>query len=162
MTKIRLFLALATALVAGSAFAQPDSGAFGKQPPAKILIAKTDTYLENTVATLISDSLSSPDCIVTTIPLSKLVEQNRQDFTIIILFNAVKRDKINPAIDKYIKTTENPGTPSNLLICTVYGEKWMGKETATDAVTSATKTLNPELVASRVIANIRFILQGKQ
>jgi hypothetical protein len=148
--------------VAGPVFAQPDSVVFVKEGPAKILIAKSDSYLENTVATLITDSLSSSDCIVTTIPLADIVKQNRQDFAIIILFNAIKRDKINPTIDKYIKTTENPGTPSNLLICTVYGEKWKGKETSTDAVTTATKTLSPQLVASRVIANIRFILQGKQ
>ena len=147
---------------AGATLAQPDSTMYIKEGPVKILIAKSDSYLENTVASLISDSLSSSTCIVTSIPLQDLAKQNRRDFTVIILFNAIKRDRINSAVNKYIKSTENSGTQSNLLICTVYGEKWRGKETATDAVTTATKTLNPELVASRVLANIRLVLQEKQ
>ena len=90
------------------------------------------------------------------------MNQNRTDFRAVVLFNAVKRNQINSAINKYIKTTENYGTRSNLLICTAYGEMWKGKETVQDAVTTATKTLNPELVASRVLANIRSILQEQK
>jgi hypothetical protein len=150
-------MSVAMTLIVFSAFAQHDSDRTAQAPPVKILIAKGNSYLENTVAALISDSLQ--EYAITTIPLQDLVKQNRRDFTVIIIFNAIKRDKINPVIDKYIKSTENPGTPSNLLICTVYGEQWKGKGASTDAVTSATKTLNPELVAARVLANIRLAIQ---
>jgi hypothetical protein len=160
---MHFFLFSAVALPgAMPAAAQADSTAFVKESPVKILIAKTDTYLENTVAALISDSLSSPSCIVTSIPLRTLSRQNRRDFTVIVLFNAVKQGQINSAVNKYIRSTENSQTPSNLLICTVYGEKWKGKETAADAVTTATKTLNPVLVAARVLTNIRLAIQEKK
>jgi hypothetical protein len=149
-------------LVVPTVFSQPDSAAFVKEVPSKILIAKGNSYLENSVAALISDSLLSSECAVTIIPLQDLEKQNRNDYKVIILFNAIKRDRINSTINKYIKSTENYGTYSNLLICTVYGEKWKGKEAAMDAVTTATKTLNPELVASRVLGNIRLVLQKKQ
>jgi menaquinone-dependent protoporphyrinogen IX oxidase len=148
-------------LVVCPAFAQPDSAAFVKETPAKILIAKGDSYLEKTVASLIVDSLSETGCIVKIITVQDLNKQNRQDYAAIILFNAIKRDRINSAVNKYIKTTENYGTQSNLLICTVYGEKWQGKEPAVNAVTSATKTLKPEIVAARVLSNIRLALQEK-
>jgi len=153
---------IAVLLVVRPCIAQLDSAANVKEGPVKILIAKTDTYLENAVAALISDSLSSPTCVVTSIRLQDLGKQNRQDYDVIVVFNAIKRGQINSAVHKYIQTTENYGTRSDLLICNVYGERWKGKETAEDAVTTATKTLNPDPVASRVLANIRLSLQQKK
>jgi hypothetical protein len=141
---------------------QPDSAAFVKDAPNKILIAKEDSYLEKSVISLIVDSLSEKGCIVDIIALQDLNKQNRRDYSVVVLFNAIKRDRINSAVNKYIKTTENYGTQSNLLICTVYGEKWQGKEPAVNAVTSATKTLKPEIVAARVLSNIRIALEEKQ
>jgi menaquinone-dependent protoporphyrinogen IX oxidase len=143
------------------AFAQPDSTASVKETPVKILIAQGESYLEKTVSSLIADSLSKTGCAVKIIALQDLNKQNRQDYSAIILFSAIKHDRINSAVNKYIKTTENYGTQSNLLICTVYGEKWQGKEPAVNAVTSATKTLKPENVAARVLSNIRMAIQEK-
>jgi hypothetical protein len=148
-------------LIACPVFSQPDSAVSVSDGTVRILIAKGNSYMENTVAALISDSLPSPAYSVTAIPLQDLPKQNRQDFSVIVLFNAIKRDQINSAVNKYIKTTENYGTRSNLLICTVYGERWKGKEAAEDAITTATKTLNPGSVASRVLANIRLAIQEK-
>jgi hypothetical protein len=153
-------LALSIFLALRPAAGQPDTAGSVKEGPVKILIAKGNTYLENTVAALISDSMQ--ECAVTTIPLEDLAKQNRSDYKIVLLFNAIKRDQINSTINKYIKTTENYGTRSNLLICTPYGEVWKGKESALDAVTTATKTLSPGNVASKVVANIRRFLQKKQ
>lgn len=152
-------MSLMILLVVSRGFGQSDSDLV-KEVPQKILIAKGDSYLENTVAAMIADSLTG--YTVTTIPLQDLVNQSRKEFRAVVLFNAVKRDQINSTINKYIKTTENYGTRSNLLICTAYGKKWNGKEPGQDAVTTATKTQNPGLVASRVLANIRLILQEKQ
>jgi hypothetical protein len=155
-----VFFFLMTLLLVRQDFGQSDSSASVKETPPSILIAKGESYLENTVASMIADSLTG--YTVRTIPLQDLVNQNRKDFRAVVLFNAVKGNQINSTINKYIKTTENYGTRSNLLICTAYGEKWNGKESVQDAVTTATKTLNPELVASRVLANIRLILQQEQ
>jgi menaquinone-dependent protoporphyrinogen IX oxidase len=156
---VAAFLTIAVLLAGRPAGGQSDSVASVKEASVRILIAKGHSYLENTVAALIADSL--PEYTVTAIPLQELAQQNRQDYEVIVLFNAIHRDRINSAVDKYIKTTENYGTHSNLLICTVFGEKWKGKEIAMDAVTTATKTLNPETVASRVLANIRLAIREK-
>jgi menaquinone-dependent protoporphyrinogen IX oxidase len=162
VNKTFLFLFVALLLPCPPSFAQPDSSMTSPITPRNILIAKGDSYLENTVAAMIVDSLSTSGTTVTIIPLNDLNKQNRLDYTVVVLFNAVKRGQINSAVNKYIKTTENYGTLSNLLICNVLGEKWKGKEASMDAVTTATKTLNPEPVASRVLANIRSVLQREQ
>jgi menaquinone-dependent protoporphyrinogen IX oxidase len=161
VNKTFLFLFVALLLPCRPSFAQPDSSLSSPKTTRNILIAKGDSYLENTVAAMIVDSLSTTGTTVTIIPLKDLNKQNRQDYTVVVLFNAVKRGQINSAVSKYIKTTENYGTESTLLICNVLGEKWKGKETSMDAVTTATKTLNPEPVASRVLANIRSVFQEK-
>ena len=159
MKTVAAFLTIAVLLAGRPAGGQSDSVASVKEASVRILIAKGHSYLENTVAALIADSL--PDYTVTAIPLEDLDKQNHGDFAVIVIFNAVKRDRINSAVRKYIRTTQEYGTLSNLLICTVYGEIWKGKEIAADAVTTATKTLNPEIVASRVLANIRLAVREK-
>ena len=160
--KIAPILLMALALFsARPVFCQSDVQA-ADPPPKKILIAKGDSYLENTVAAMLIDSCASVDMSATAIALGGLDAANRQEYDVVVVFSAIKRGRISAEVNKYITTTKQYGTHSNLLICNVFGENVGGRETSTDAVTTATKILSPEPIVSRILANIRLILKGKQ
>jgi hypothetical protein len=138
--------------------AQTDSAAGEAAMPVKVLIAKGNSYLENAVAAMINDSLTAQGRQVTIIDLKKINNQNRGEFKVVVLFNAIKASTIGPTVSKFVRSTEDYGSGSNLLICNVYGDKWENKPSDVSAVTSATKTLKPGLVASKVLANIYLML----
>lgn len=120
--------------------------------PKKVLIVKANTYLENMVAGALTDSLAKRGITVETISISKLDKKNQAEYSTIIVFSALKASgQLDPIIKRYI-SAKSSGPVSNIMICTVYGEKWAGiPRKTTDAVSAATKTLDPTVVANRIL-----------
>jgi hypothetical protein len=126
--------------------------------PNNVLIAMGASYLENAVSTIVKDSLGAAGYGVTIINAKNLNRQERRDFAAIILFNAVKSRELTQIARKFVKSIEGSPAESNLLICSVFGERWDNNTQGVNAVASATKTLNPNIMAGKVLAEVRLIL----
>jgi hypothetical protein len=117
-----------------------------------VLIVKGNSYLENTVTKIVQDSLSRLGFSVNSVPLKKLGSENPANYKAIIVFSAIKvSGQLDPLVKKFIDTKSNDPS-SNVMICTVYGERWGGARVKTDAVSAATKTLNPAAVAAKIVS----------
>jgi hypothetical protein len=122
--------------------------------PRKVLIVKGDSYLENAVTKILLDSLGRKNITVETARIKKWSNENSASYTAIIVFSAIKVSKqSDPLTRKYMSTKSNDPT-SNVMVCTVYGEKWDNTSEKVDAVSAATKTLKPPFIASNIFSFI--------
>jgi hypothetical protein len=153
--RIAVLFALCAAILSGPAWGVPGDTA---DVPNDVLIAKGNSYLENAVSAIIKDSLAAWKYDVTVISDRMLNKQDRRDYQAIILFRAIKSAALGPVSRKFVESLGKSTAESNLLICTVFGEKWKSGDQGADAVASATKTLRPGIVAAKILAEVRLIL----
>jgi hypothetical protein len=122
--------------------------------PRFVLVVKGNSYLENAVTKIIMDHLAGQGITVKQIVLEKLSKENYGAYRAILVFNAIRASgQLDPIARAFINSkSDHPS--SNIMICTVYGEKWHGKGPTIDAVSAATKTLNPEMLAQKILSGI--------
>ena len=116
----------------------------------RVLMVKNDSYLETAVGKIIIDSLTRKGFSVKTIRQNSLINENSGAYSVIMIFNAIKPSGLTAPVKQFMNATNK--SQSNVLISTVYGEPWNKNKKSVDAVASATKTLNPEMVAAKLIA----------
>jgi hypothetical protein len=129
-----------------------------------VVIAKGNSYLENVVTKIIIDSLHSKRIDVSTIDFKNLNDEVSAKCGTVVVFNAVKSSKLTRPVRKFIdKGADEYGNPaSNVLICTVHGNLWNPKNATVDAVTGATKTLDPKGIALIILNRIDTVFTGNQ
>ena len=128
-----------------------DTAVTGEPLPSRdVLLVKGTSWLENAVARVLCDSLDKKGFYVTVIQTASLGNRNPSNFCATIIFNGIKGSGLSGPVKEYTRTLGQ--TPSNVLICTVYGERWNGGNARVDAVAAATRSLNPASVASRILA----------
>lgn len=118
-----------------------------------VLIAKGNSYLENAVTGIISDSLSRRLIKVRTSDLKSLKNAIPSTYNVVVIFNAVAASKLVTPVRNFIERSGDPGKnpTSNVLICTVYGNRWDPENAPVDGVAGATQTLNIKAVANKVL-----------
>jgi hypothetical protein len=126
-----------------------------------VLIIKGGSDLENRVAKIVTDNLTRQSLKVELENLRNARRQESGKYLVVIVFNAIKK---NNYIDRSIHTFLNArGMPNeNVLVFSVYGRTWptaTDQQEPTDAITAATRTLNPsevaQAVSQQVISTIR-------
>jgi hypothetical protein len=122
----------------------------------RILLARGNSYLENAVSGIIVDSLFRRGYSVTVLDVKSLVNEDPNVYRASIIFNGVISSRLFEPVAGY--TSNFKDRESNILICTAYGERWDGKKVEPDAVTAATKSLDPAEVTAKVLKNIYDIL----
>jgi hypothetical protein len=124
-----------------------------KQQARSVLIAKGNSYLENAVTGIIMDSLLRRSVNGHTIDLKTLKTVTPGKYDAVVIFNAVKSSKLPRSVQMFIKRTPAPGKnpTSNVLICTVRGNRWNPETPPVDGVAGATQTLNINEVAGNVL-----------
>ena len=149
----RWLMVMVVAFAAQLSAAQGDTTAYrDTTAPRTVLIVKGDSYMENAVTKILKDSLGRQGVTVETARIKKLSSKNSADYTAIIVFSAIKASgQLDPVVRRYMETKGNDPT-SNIMVCTVIGEKWSGAAEKEDAVSAATKTLNPVVVAAKIMS----------
>ncbi|MBN1128233.1 MAG: hypothetical protein JXA71_04570 [Chitinispirillaceae bacterium] len=137
---------------------QPDVHSIAQR--TTVLIAKGDSYLENAVTTMIVEKLSGRAITVVTVDLKTLSTTVPAEYGAVVVFNAVKSSRLNRSVRKFLHrfTATNRSLESNMLICTVHGNLWNSENSTVDAVAGATKTLDPPVVANRIVKRIDEVL----
>jgi hypothetical protein len=127
-----------------------------------VLIVKGNSYLENAIAKIIIDSLSRRGIDVRTTDLKTVSSAVPAEFVTILVFSAIKSSNIRDQIREFIKGVNDvDGDPvSNILICTVHGDVWEPKKSTVDAVTGATRTLDPGDIAKKIMKQINAAFSG--
>jgi len=122
--------------------------------PQVVLVVKGNSYLENAVTKIITDRLAGQNVTVKQIALANLSKENYGAYRAVLIFNAIRASgQVDPIARAFINSkSDHPS--SNIMICTVYGERWHGKAPTVDAVSAATKILNPEMVAQKILLDI--------
>jgi hypothetical protein len=138
--------------------AQNDSSGFDKAISSRsVLLVKEDTYLETAVGRILIDSLTQKGFTVKTISQSSLPNENSVAYRVIIILNAIKPSGLTAPVKQFMNATNK--SQSNVLISTVYGEPWFKNKQSEDAVATATKTLNPEMLAAKLLAYVNSIIE---
>ena len=119
-----------------------------------VLVVKGNSYLENAVTKIIADRLSQQGISVKQIALTKLPKENYGAYRAILIFHAIQASGLLDPIARDFIASKSSSPSSNIMICTVFGEKWQGKKSSVDAVSAATKTFNPEMVAQKILINV--------
>jgi hypothetical protein len=145
-------------LYAGICFSQPSAKAKSDSIRAKVLISSGNSYMEKAVYSLVKDSLVARGYGVDIISNRKLTVQDRRNYFVIILFGAVRASDLTPDAKKFVRSQQGTGNESNLLICTIYGERWNTRKQDVNSVASATKTLKPDVVAGKILSNFNAIV----
>jgi len=129
-----------------------------------VVIVKGNSYLEDLVTKIIIDSLSRRRVDVSTIDLKNLNNAVPAKYGTVVVFNAVKSSKLTRPVRKFIdQGADVYGNPaSKVLICTVHGNLWNPKNATVDAVTGATKTLDPKGIALNILKMIDTVFNGNQ
>jgi hypothetical protein len=122
----------------------------------KILLAKGNTFLEDLVAKIVKDTLTARGFSVKVIDTKYIADEQPAVYRVSIVFSGIKGDHLFDPVSRY--ATGFKDQKSNLLICTAYGDRWDSKKLAVDAVTAATKTLDPDEVAANLLKNIYSII----
>lgn len=128
-----------------------------KSPPKNVLLVRGDSYLETAVGRILIDSLARKGFTVKTIGQKSLNSENSGGYRVIIIFNALKSAGLTAPVKKLIDATSK--AQSNVLISTVYGEPWDKNKQSADAVATATKTLNPEILAVKLLTYVNSIVE---
>jgi hypothetical protein len=152
---LKLSRRLTVALISVGAFmayAQTDSLRSSAPVSDSVLIAKSDTYLENAVAAILTDSLNRRGLKVRTIDIRKVNRPGTDDYRTIIVFNGVKSNDLVAPVRSLM--TSSAARRAKVLISMVYGERWDGSQGAVDAFTAATKTLQPNVIARRILRSL--------
>ena len=125
-----------------------------------VLIIKGNSYLENAVAKILSDSLLNRGFQVKYGDVAHADRESAGKFTTTMIFNAIKKDQnIDPIVQRYIDSKN--GGSSNILIFTVYGATNNSTSKEADAITAATKSLNPVVIAVRIMSTFNSIDKSK-
>ncbi|MBL8027925.1 MAG: hypothetical protein JNL74_15995 [Fibrobacteres bacterium] len=124
----------------------------------KVLVAMKYSYFEKLVLQNLRDSLKQGGCTITDIDISGYDKVDKTKFNAILLFSALKSgapiSEVRGTLGEYKKG-------SNLLVCRVYGDIWekgSKQKKGVDAVSAATANLQPNLVAGKILANLKPIL----
>jgi hypothetical protein len=123
----------------------------------RVLLVKEDSYLETAVGKILIDSLTRKGFSIKTINPKSLKNENSGAYRAIILFNAIKSSGLISPVRQLMNATS--GAQTNVLISTIYGEPWDKNKHSEDAVAAATKSLNPELVAAKLLAHFNMIIE---
>ncbi len=151
---------LAGAVVFLLANAQTDSSSGKKTELSKtVLIVKDDSYMENAVSQILSDSLIAKGFTITTLNMESLKSEEPGSYRASIIFNAIHSSKITGVVRSFARALS--AEQSNILICTVTGETWKEGKPLVDAVASATKNLNPVNVAGKILMYFNRIVETK-
>ena len=138
--------------------AQNDSSGLDKAISSRsVLLVKEGTYLETAVGKILIDSLTQKGFTVKTISQNSLPNENSGAYRVIIIFNAIKPSGLTAPVRQFMDATNK--AQSNVLISTVYGEPWFKNKQSADAVATATKTLNPEMLAAKLLVYVNSIIE---
>jgi hypothetical protein len=142
---------------AAACFSQIGSAAKPDTVAEKVLISSGNSYMEKAVSSIVKDSLAARGYTVDIVSKRNLNSQDRRNYRVIILFGAVRAADLSEAAKRFVRSLEGTGSASNLLICTIYGERWDTEKQDVNAVASATKTLKPDVVAGKILSNFNAI-----
>jgi hypothetical protein len=124
-----------------------------------VLIAKSDSYLENAVSGILTDSLSAKGFSIKIISLETLEKQRSGNYRATIVMNAIQSSKEQRVVRAYTRALG--ADQSKILVFTVYGEEWKTGKVVGDAVTGATKKLNPAFIAEKILKRLEAIAEIK-
>ncbi len=148
-------------LLAFSGLGQTDSMPPGDTLPLNVLISMGSSYMEKAVSAIVKDSLELRGYNVTVIDNKTLAGQDRRLYRMVILFSAIKANRLTRTAEKFVRSQSGFGEESNLLICDILGQKWQPSRQSLDAVATATMRIRPEETASRILANFDSLAARK-
>ena len=120
-----------------------------------ILILKDSSRLEISVSRIIIDTLTKRGYHVKVAKLADASKENASLYKINIVFNAVKAgNEIDPRIRKFI--TSKGDTSSKVFLYTVYGNIFNKRGNDIDAITQATETLRPQIIANHILWTLKL------
>ena len=147
-----LFMVFFQAVIAQNSPDQAEKNSF-----KRVLLVKDDSYLENAVGKIVIDSLTQKGFYVRTVRQNSLESENPGTYRITIVFNGVKSSGLTSAVKNYADAMGR--AKSNLLISTVFGDAWEKKGGTVDAIATATKSLNPQAVAEKILVNVNKLIE---
>jgi hypothetical protein len=124
-----------------------------------VLIAKSDSYLENAVSAILSDSLSLRGFSIKLVSSESLEKERSGIYRAIIVMNAIQSSKLQN-IERDFKRALG-AQQSKILVFTVYGEEWKTGKIIGDAVAQATKKLNPAAIAAKILSRLEAMAEIK-
>ncbi|OGS35581.1 MAG: hypothetical protein A2293_07485 [Elusimicrobia bacterium RIFOXYB2_FULL_49_7] len=130
-----------------------DTSAVKKAAPTnkKVLLVKSSSDLEKKVAAAIADSLLARGYTLDIIPLDNLDKAEPKEYAATLVFSGVVATKLFEPVSRY--ADELMRQKRTVILCTLYGEQWDEGPSTLDAVTSATKAIDPAVVVGNILRN---------
>ena len=124
-----------------------------------VLITSGGSDLELTVIKTLTNQLSDVGVLVTTVPLKDFQKMPVDSFGAVVVLGAIDKTRLRTNVQEYLNRFDQPWQQSTVIIATVTGVKWREKESVIDAVTAASTTLEPRVIASKLYTKITAILK---
>ena len=116
-----------------------------------VLIAKSNSWIENKVSAILTDSLVKIGYKVTILDIKAISGENASDYFITVVFDGVKSAKLVEPLNTY--SNDVRVKKLNFFVFRITGDIH-NLNSNIDAFTAATKTIKPQMVAEKIIGTI--------
>jgi hypothetical protein len=131
-----------------------DSLAAADSAAHRVLILKGNSYLENAVTKIISDSLHHHGFNLSTDDWKKAGHYPPSKYRAILIFSSIKANQtLDPQIEGYLDS-KGVADAQNILVFSVHGRLWPDSTRtiySVDAITAATRTLDPIKISNQIV-----------
>jgi hypothetical protein len=116
-----------------------------------VLIAKSNSWLENTVSALVTDSLVKIGYKVTILDLKAILGENVESYSVTVVFDGIKTARVIESVDEYAKKSKEK--KYNFILFRLTGDIH-DVNSKIDAITAATKNIKPPVVAAKIVSAV--------
>ena len=137
-----------TNIIAQQARSLPDS------IPKKVLIVRDSSRLEIAVTRHIKESLGKSGYVVKEVSIYNVNSEKASSYNVSIIFRGMNAgNEINPVIQRFIASKSD--TSQKVILYSVYGNTYNSQVKNIDAMTDATVSIRPRLIADQILRSFK-------
>ena len=145
---IVMILISTTNIIAQQEISLPDS------IPKKVLIVRDSSRLEIAVTRHIKESLGKSGYVVKEVSIYNVNSEKASSYNVSIIFRGMNAgNEINPAIQRFIASKSD--TSQKVILYSVYGNTYNSQVKNIDAMTDATVSIRPRLIADQILRSFK-------
>ena len=145
---ILMILISTTNIIAQQEMSLPDS------IPKKVLIVRDSSRLEIAVTRHIKESLGKSGYVVKEVSIYNVNSEKASSYNVSIIFRGMNAgNEINPAIQRFIASKSD--TSQKVILYSVYGNTYNSQVKNIDAMTDATVSIRPRLIANQILRSFK-------
>lgn len=124
-----------------------------------ILIASQESEFKSALVEAITQKLESEKCCLKITNLKKILKEKPSNYEVIVIINSCWAGQQTRIAEKFLKNLTENEKQKVIVITTANSVDWKNKITGIDAITSASKMNNVNLLSADIVTKIKKLLK---